>query len=51
MDAAVTQATSALPGIPRDDDGPVFTNCNVCGIRLRTRDEDEMGMCEACADD
>ena len=24
MDAAVTQATSALPGIPRDDDGPVF---------------------------
>ena len=24
MDAAATQATSALPGIPRDDDGPVF---------------------------
>ena len=23
-DAAATQATSALPGIPRDDDGPVF---------------------------
>ena len=24
MDAATTQATSALPDIPRDDDGPVF---------------------------
>ena len=24
MDAAAAQATSALPGIPRDDDGPVF---------------------------
>jgi nitrile hydratase accessory protein len=24
MDAAATQATSALLGIPRDDDGPVF---------------------------
>jgi nitrile hydratase accessory protein len=24
MDAAATQATSALPGIPRDDDGAVF---------------------------
>jgi len=24
MDAAATQAASALPGIPRDDDGPVF---------------------------
>ena len=23
-DAAATQATGALPGIPRDDDGPVF---------------------------
>jgi hypothetical protein len=27
----------------------VFTNCNVCGIRLRTQDEDVMGMCEGCA--
>jgi nitrile hydratase accessory protein len=24
MDAAAARATSALPGIPRDDDGPVF---------------------------
>src|ERR1700693_4314856 len=24
MDATAAQATSALPGIPRDDDGPVF---------------------------
>lgn len=28
---------------------PVFSNCNVCGITLRNRDEDEMGMCERCA--
>ncbi len=28
---------------------PVFTHCNVCGVVLRTRDEDEMGMCEKCA--
>jgi hypothetical protein len=27
----------------------VFTNCNVCGIPLRTADEDQMGMCERCA--
>ena len=27
----------------------VFTNCNVCGVVLRNRDEDEMGMCERCA--
>lgn len=31
--------------------GGVFTHCNVCGIALRTRDEDEMGMCERCADE
>jgi len=23
--------------------------CNVCGIKLRTRDEGQMGMCERCA--
>jgi hypothetical protein len=27
----------------------VFTNCNVCGIRLRTEDEEKMGMCARCA--
>jgi hypothetical protein len=27
----------------------VFTNCNGCGIKLRTKDEDEMGLCERCA--
>ncbi len=27
----------------------VFSNCNVCGIKLRTSDEDKMGMCERCA--
>ena len=26
----------------------VFTNCNVCGIILRTEDEHRMGMCERC---
>ena len=29
----------------------VFTNCNVCGIKLRTDDENQMGMCERCADE
>lgn len=29
---------------------PVFTNCNVCGIKLRTDDEEEIGMCDRCAD-
>lgn len=29
----------------------VFTHCNVCGIRLRTADEDQMGMCERCANE
>ncbi len=32
-----------------DDDGPVFTHCNVCGKRLREPEEDEMGMCSDCA--
>jgi len=27
----------------------IFTNCNVCGIALRTDAEDEIGMCEKCA--
>ncbi len=26
----------------------IFTNCNVCGIKLRTEAEDRMGMCERC---
>lgn len=34
-----------------DDNEPVFTNCNVCGIKLRTEAEDQMGMCERCADE
>jgi hypothetical protein len=36
-------------GLSGDDDGPVFTHCNVCGKRLREPEEDEMGMCEECA--
>lgn len=27
----------------------VFSNRNVCGIKLRTFAEDSMGMCERCA--
>lgn len=33
------------------DEEVVFTNCNVCGIVLRTDDEEQMGMCERCAND
>lgn len=33
----------------KDSDTPVFTHCNVCGIRLRDSDEYEMGMCIRCA--
>jgi hypothetical protein len=29
----------------------VFTNCNVCGRTLHTTDEEEMGMCQICADE
>jgi len=29
----------------------VFSHCNVCGVVLRTADEDAMGMCEHCAYD
>jgi hypothetical protein len=32
-----------------EHDKRVFTNCNVCGIKLRTADEDKMGMCVRCA--
>jgi hypothetical protein len=28
---------------------PVFTHCNVCGIRLHDVDHEETGMCERCA--
>ena len=27
----------------------VFMNCNVCGIKISTLEEDEMGMCLRCA--
>lgn len=27
----------------------VFTNCNVCGTKLHTKFEDQMGMCSRCA--
>jgi hypothetical protein len=42
-------ARGGFDGMGDGDYGPVFTNCNVCGIQLRTRDEDEMGMCERCS--
>ena len=29
-------------------DAMIFTNCNVCGIRLRTENEERMGACEKC---
>ena len=51
----------ALPDEQEQDDyvsprtlrsvGKVFTNCNVCGILLRTFSEERMGMCEECADE
>lgn len=31
------------------DEPQVFTNCNVCGIKLRTEAEDQIGMCDRCA--
>lgn len=48
------EAQIARGGFRGDEDGldqaeRVFTNCNVCGAPLRTRDEDEMGMCDRCA--
>jgi hypothetical protein len=27
----------------------VFANCQVCGVKLHTEDEEKMGMCERCA--
>lgn len=41
------KAKKALGGHPSTK--VVFTNCNVCGIKLRTDDENQMGMCERCA--
>ena len=35
-------------GVYLPDEGPVFTHCNVCGRKLHTADEDQMGMCEVC---
>ncbi len=34
---------------PVEPPPPVFTNCNVCGIKLRTPEDDGMGMCDRCA--
>jgi DNA-directed RNA polymerase subunit RPC12/RpoP len=35
-----------------DEDGEfIFTNCNVCGVRLRWQFEDRMGMCARCANE
>ncbi len=39
-------------GLCRDEEiesKRVFDSCNVCGIKIRTKEEDKMGMCERCA--
>lgn len=40
-------------GLGNEDElySSVFSDCNVCGVRLRTRDEEEMGMCERCSEE
>ncbi len=35
--------------VEEDDRKSVFTNCNVCGIKLRHPEEYAMGMCIRCA--
>lgn len=35
--------------VERLKEAVVFTHCNVCGIKLRTEDEEKMGMCERCS--
>lgn len=47
IEAQITRG--GFDGLGGDDDGPVFTHCNVCGKRLREPEEDEMGMCLDCA--
>lgn len=43
-------ARGGWSGLGGDDHyEPVFTHCNVCGVKLRSRDEDEVGMCEKCS--
>lgn len=32
-----------------ESENRVFENCNVCGRKLHTKDEDLMGMCRQCA--
>lgn len=33
------------------DEEPVWTNCNVCGILIKSAEEYALGMCERCARD
>lgn len=42
-------ARGGFDGMGGDDEAPIFSHCNVCGIRLRERDEYEIGMCLRCA--
>lgn len=44
-DEAVKRVLKAV----REQEPRVFENCNVCGRKIRTPDEEEMGMCEDCA--
>lgn len=53
--AAMSDDWGLMPGEQDWEDGErwkenrVFTNCNVCGIVLRTEEEERMGMCEKCS--
>ena len=49
--AAISAWENGSLGCYEESNPKVFTNCNVCGIVLRTAAEDEMGMCERCADE
>ncbi len=41
----------ARGGFSGEEDGYEPIHCNVCGRAMRSREEDEMGMCETCAEE
>lgn len=45
--------TKALRSLLREQEPNrrVFTNCNDCGLPLRTDEEYAMGLCDKCAND
>ena len=50
-DFGTIYSTTERTKIEDMEEEPIFTNCNVCGRKLHYADEDQIGLCDNCADE